>query len=103
MLWPSGSAYFFSGDQYVKYDPATDTVPAGYPAAIAGGLAGSAVRSGAGAARRPAGATLRQRRRECTGRHTGAGPHAGPGARRADPVGERGSISSSRPSPMAAR
>ena len=40
MLWPSGSAYFFCGDQYVKYDPATDTVPAGYPAAIAGAWPG---------------------------------------------------------------
>lgn len=35
LLWNNGKAYFFKGDQYLRYDVATDKVDAGYPAPIA--------------------------------------------------------------------
>jgi hypothetical protein len=34
-VWPNGKAYVFKGDQYLRYDVATDMVDAGYPRAIA--------------------------------------------------------------------
>jgi hypothetical protein len=35
VLWPNGKAYFFEGEDYIRYDIATDRVDPGYPLPIA--------------------------------------------------------------------
>jgi hypothetical protein len=35
VVWPNGKAYFFSGDQYIRYDIAADRAEDGYPKDIA--------------------------------------------------------------------
>jgi len=35
-IWPNGKAYFFKGDQYLRYDPVQDRTDAGFPHPIAG-------------------------------------------------------------------
>ena len=40
VLWTNGKAYFFKGNQYIRYDIASDKVDAGYPKAIAGNWPG---------------------------------------------------------------
>lgn len=40
VVWPNGKAYLFSGDEYVRYDIATDKVDPGYPARIEDNWAG---------------------------------------------------------------
>jgi hypothetical protein len=42
VLWPNGKAFFFKGDQYVRFDVASDQADAGYPQPIADGWAGLA-------------------------------------------------------------
>ena len=39
-LWSEEKAYFFSGDQYYRYDVEADTVDQGYPRKIAGNWPG---------------------------------------------------------------
>lgn len=34
VVWPNGKAYLFSGDEYVRYDIASDRQDPGYPARI---------------------------------------------------------------------
>jgi hemopexin len=40
VVWPNGKAYFFKGDQYIRYDIATDRTDPGYPLPIAGNWPG---------------------------------------------------------------
>jgi hypothetical protein len=40
LVWPNGKAYLFHGNEYVRYDIATDRVDPGYPLAISGRWAG---------------------------------------------------------------
>jgi hypothetical protein len=39
-IWPNGKAYFFKGDQYVRYDAKTDKADPNYPQPIAGHWSG---------------------------------------------------------------
>jgi hypothetical protein len=48
LAWPNGKAYMFSGDEYLRYDIATDKVDPGYPAKIAGRWPGLWSPAGAG-------------------------------------------------------
>jgi hypothetical protein len=40
VVWNNGKAYFFKGDQYIRYDVASDRTDPGYPLPIAGNWAG---------------------------------------------------------------
>ncbi len=40
VLWTNGKAYYFKGNQYIRYDVAADKVDAGYPKAITGAWTG---------------------------------------------------------------
>ena len=40
-MWNNGKAYFFKGNQYIRYDITTETTDAGYPKPIAGNWHGS--------------------------------------------------------------
>jgi len=40
VVWSNGKAYFFNGDQYIRYDIAADRADEGYPKAISSGWAG---------------------------------------------------------------
>ena len=40
VVWPNGKAYFFEGDQYIRYEMAADKADDGYPQPITNSWAG---------------------------------------------------------------